>query len=148
MMKILNRFFQNYKQATWRTQIQWVGLFLACLVAVVIVLGFYLNITTRTALAGREIAYTQDDIITIQHEISDLEYQIASLSSIREMEKRAASLGFVPADPNVFTYIVVPGYLPKSNFTLAPKIVLAPQPIQLPEYRESLIDWFLNRGHQ
>jgi len=146
-MKTLKQLFQNYKQAAWRTQLQWIGLFLAFLVAIAIVLGFYVNITTRTALAGREIAYTQDDLITMQHKISDLESQIASLTSTQNMQERAAAMGFKPAGPEEFTYIVVSGYVPKTAIILAPKAVRNLTPIILPEYTESLFDWFAYRGH-
>jgi len=145
-MKTLSQLFQNYKQAAWRTQIQWIGLFLAILVSVAIVLGFYVNITTRTALAGREIAYAQDDLITMQHKISDLEAQIASLTSAENIQERAAAMGFVPATSDEFTYVVVPGYTPKTVINLAPKPVRDLKPIILPDYTESLFDWFANRG--
>lgn len=145
-MKTLSQLFQNYKQAAWRTQIQWIGLFLAMLVSVAIVLGFYVNITTRTALAGREIAYAQDDIITMQHKISDLEAQVASLTSAENIQERAEAMGFIPATPDEFTYIVVPGYTPKTAINLAPKPARNLKPMILPEYTESLFDWFANRG--
>lgn len=145
-MKTLSQIFQNYKQAAWRTQLQWIGLFLAILVVVAIVLGFYVNITTRTALAGREIAYAQDDLISMEHEISDLEIQIASLTSSQNMQERAAALGFKPATPEEFTYVFVAGYIPKTVVNLAPKAVRELTPMILPEYTESLFDWFLNRG--
>jgi len=145
-MKTLTQLFQNYKQAAWRTQLQYIGLFLASLVAVAIVLGFYVNITTRTALAGREIAYAQDDLITMEHKISDLEIQVASLTSSQNMQERAAALGFKPAGPEEFTYIYVSGYTPKTAINLAPKAVRNLNPIILPEYTESLFDWFINRG--
>ena len=145
-MKTLRQFFQNYKQAAWRTQLQWIGLFLATLVAVAIVLGFYVNITTRTALAGREIAYAQDDLITMEHKISDLAIQIASLTSSQNMQERAAAMGFKPAGPEEFTYIIVAGYTPKTAINLAPKAVRNQNPIILSEYSESLFDWFFNRG--
>jgi len=145
-MKTLSQVFLNYKQAAWRTQLQWIGLFLAFLVAIAIVLGFYVNITTRTALAGREIAFAQDDLITMQHRISDLESQIASLTSTQNMQERAASMGFKPAGPDEFTYIFVSGYSPKTAISLAPKAVRDLTPIILPEYTDSLFDWFANRG--
>jgi hypothetical protein len=145
-MKTLSQLFQNYRQAAWRTQIQWIGLFLAMLVAVAIVLGFYVNITTRTALAGREIAYAQDDLITMQHKISDLESQIASLTSTQNIQERAVAMGFIPATADEFMYVVVPGYSPKTAINLAPKLVRDLKPIILPEYTESLFDWFANRG--
>ena len=44
-----------YKEAPWRTQRKWIGLFLVGTIAVGMVAGIYLNVTSRAALAGREI---------------------------------------------------------------------------------------------
>jgi hypothetical protein len=145
-MKNINQLFQTYKQAPWRTQLQYVGLVLAALVSLAIVSAFYVNVTTRTALAGREISNVKTDIAIMQQNISDLESKVAALTSTRIMQERATALGFIPAGPEEFTFIYVSGYTPRSAIRLAPKPVHDPGSIILPEYSESLFDWFTNRG--
>lgn len=145
-MKNFNQLFQTYKQASWRTQLQWIGLFLIGLATIGIISAFYVNVTSRKALAGREIAAAKESISEMQHNISDIESEIATSGSTQNMEERATALGFIPAAPEDFLYIKVQGYTPKPAFRLAPKAVPIQAPILLPEYKESLIDWFLNRG--
>jgi hypothetical protein len=146
-MKKINQLFQTYRQATWRTQLQWIGLFLIGLSILGIVSAFYVNVTSRTALAGREIAFAKKNIIKMQHNIADLESKLASLGSIQNMQARADAMGFIPATPEDFTYISIPAYIPKPAFSLAPRQIPNPAPILLPEYTESLFDWFSNRGN-
>lgn len=147
-MKTLNQLFQTYKQASWRTQLQWIGLFMIALASVGIVSAFYVNVTSRKALAGREIAAAKENILAMQHNISELESKIAAAGSTQKMQERAAAMGFIPAEPQGFVYIVVPGYRPKPAFSLAPKAVPVTEPYLLPEYTESLFDWFTSRGQQ
>ncbi|HBG73913.1 MAG: hypothetical protein A2X25_03310 [Chloroflexi bacterium GWB2_49_20] len=145
-MKTISRLFQTYIQAPWRTQLQWIGIFLTGLAILIIISAFYVNVTTRTALAGREIALAKDNILRMHHDISDLESTIASQGSTKNMQERAEILGFKPVGPEEFTFIYVPGYTQKTAFSLAPKAVRNAEPILLPEYTESLFDWFANRG--
>ena len=145
-MKNINQLFQTYKQAPWRIQLQWIGLVLAFLAFLILASVFYVNVNTRTALAGRAIGYTKDNIITMQHQISDLESKIAGLTSTRIMQERAAELGFQPTGPEEFTYLYVPGYIQKTAISLGPNTAPNSAPVILPEYTESLFDWFANRG--
>jgi len=145
-MKILKQLFQTYKQASWRTQLQWIGLFMIALASIGIVSAFYINVTSRKALAGRQIAASKENILAMQHYISELESKIAASGSTQNMQDRATAMGFIPAEPEEFVYILVPGYTPKPAFSLAPKAVPNPAPFLLPEYTESLFDWFTNRG--
>lgn len=146
-MKKIFQLFQTYRQAAWRTQLQWIGLFLIGLSILGIISAFYVNVTSRTALAGRDIALTKRNIIKLQHSIADLESQLASLGSIQNMQERAEAMGFIPATPEEFIYISVPAYTPKPAFSMAPRKSPNPAPILLPEYTESLFDWFSNRGN-
>jgi hypothetical protein len=145
-MKLFINPFRSYKQAPWRNQLQMIGLFLAALVVLAIISAFYVNVTTRTALAGREIAFAKDNITSMQHEISDYESKIASLTSAQNMQARAAALGFEPSGPDGFTYIYVSGYSREGAINLSSKLIQDPQLIILPEYTESLFDWLARRG--
>jgi hypothetical protein len=147
-MKSISQLFSMNKQAKWRTQIQWSAVFFVSLAVVVIISAFYVNISTKTALAGRKIALTKGSIQYIKHEITDLEATLASLQSVHIMETRAEKLGFIPAESGDFIYIVVPGYSTRPEFNLAPKADQTHSPAILPDYTESLIDWFLSWGQK
>jgi cell division protein FtsL len=133
---------QTVRQANWRVQRQWIGLFLLVLVLVAMVAGIYLNITVRATLAGREIQMLQADITTNTRANSDLETQLASLSSVEAMNKRAEAMGYNSADSTDITYVFVPGYTPQRVVNLsAPKIETVQPLYLLPAYTESLFDW-------
>jgi len=148
MIKKLSKIFKNERQAPWRSQLQWIGLLLAGLLVVVLVASMYMIINTRTALAGREISFAKRDIINIQHQISDLQVQVASQLSTQSMQARAAAMGFVPAAPDEFLVIAVPGYTARSVVNLGNPAPLPAGPVILPEYTQSLFDWLVNRGQK
>lgn len=141
----VSQIVQKVRQAHWRVQRQWIGLFLLGLVAVSMVAGLYLNITVRATLAGREIQTIQSDIIDKTRENSDLENQLAGLNSVKSMQNRAEAMGFQPVSPEEITYVVVPGYSPPSAVDMRPTETpnqdQAQNPIHHPEYNESLFDW-------
>jgi cell division protein FtsL len=134
------------KQAPWRVQRQWIGLFLLGFVAIAMVAGIYLNVTARTAVSGREIQSLQAGISASLRTNSDLETQLASLTSAEAMQRRALALGFEPVSPEDITYVVVPGYIPDRTVDLSnPQGEETVRPILLPEYSESLFDWFTRK---
>jgi cell division protein FtsL len=144
-MENVTQIVQQVRQAHWRVQRQWIGLFLLGLVAVSMVAGIYLNITVRATLAGREIQSLQNQLIDDQRANSDQETILAGLTSVESMQKRAEAMGFKPADPNSITYIVVPGYMPKAAIDMskpgADSQAQSQQPVLQPNYTESLFDW-------
>ncbi len=148
-MNNVSQIVQKVRQAPWRVQRQWVGLFLLGLVLVAMVAGIYLNITVRATLAGREIqmlqANTTNDVPDIndnRQTNSDLEMQLASLTSVDSMRQRADALGFQPATLEEITYLTVPGYSPRKAVDLSiPGSNQSQAPIILSEYTESLFDW-------
>jgi len=133
---------QKYRQAPWRVQRQWIGVFLLGLVLVAMVAGIYVNLTTRADLAGREIQNINDQILDNQRKNADFETQLASLTSAESMTKRAESLGVQPVSPDELTYVVVPGYVVKPPINLSSTTKRPANPVILPEYTESLFDWF------
>lgn len=148
-MENVTQIVQKVRQAHWRVQRQWIGLFLLGLVAVSMVAGIYLNITVRATLAGREIQLLQSKLIDDQQANSDLETQLAGLTSIESMQQRAEALGFQPASPEDITYVVVPGYTPQTAVDMSqPGEAIQNQSqkvILLPDYTESLFDWLTRR---
>ena len=144
-MENVTEIVQQVRQAHWRVQRQWIGLFLLGLVAVSMVAGIYLNITVRATLAGREIQSLQNQLIDDQRSNSDQETILAGLTSIESMQKRADEMGFQPADPSSITYVAVPGYIPSTSVDLSQPNTdsqsQSQEPVLLPDYTESLFDW-------
>ncbi len=60
-MNNVTQIVQKVRQAPWRVQRQWIGLFLLGLVLVAMVAGIYLNVTVRATLAGREIQFASSN---------------------------------------------------------------------------------------
>ncbi len=133
---------KKIRQAPWKQQRQWLSAFMLGLVLVALVSGIYLNITVRATLAGREVQMLQSDMTENRLTISDLETQLASLTSVESMQVRAEALGFQPATSDEITYVLVPGYAPRQAVDMsAPGQVRKQTPVILPEYTESLFDW-------
>lgn len=142
----VTHYIHAYKVAPWRLQRQWIGAVLLAVVAFAMVSALYLTITSRTAIAGREIQDLMYSITLSQQVSADLQNQLATLTSVSVMEVRALELGFRPVEPEEVEYLVVPGYSapqPVDLSSLHPP-QLAPLTI-LPEYNLSLLDWFDQR---
>ncbi len=141
-----NRLVQAYRQAPWRIQIQWIGIFAVGLLLVALVAGFYLNITTRAANAGADIQSMLYQQQGEEREIADLNAQLAEITSSSAMEKRAEALGFIPIAVGQPTYLAVPGYVSDQTPNLAPppSNAIVNAPLILPDYTQSLWDWLYN----
>jgi hypothetical protein len=130
-----------YHQAPWRVQRQWAGAFLLGVLALAMISALYLDVTSQTAIVGREIQTLQYDTVEIQHKNADLQTRLAILQSTSNMEKRARALGFRPAEAGEIHYIVVPGYVRSTGVNLAvshPPMSTTTTP---PEYTQSLLEW-------
>lgn len=131
-----------YRIAPWRIQRQWLGNALLLVVVLAMVAALYLNITSQTAVAGRQIQELNAAIIISQQQSSDLQTQLASLTSASAMEQRALELGFRPVEADELEYLVVPGYVAQQPVNLSSEVM--PQLTALtipPEYNQSLLDW-------
>jgi cell division protein FtsL len=145
-MNNVTQIVQKVRQAPWRVQRQWIGLFLLALVLMAMVAGIYLNVTVRATLAGREIQALRNEITTNQRVDADLETQLAGLVSVEAMQQRAGAMGFQPASPENITYVAVPGYEAQSAVDLSlPGTNQPAVPVILPEYTESWFDYFMNQ---
>ena len=141
-----NRLLQAYKQAPWRTQLQWIGLFLLALVLVSTIAGLYLSVNAQAAAAGRSVQGLERDIEDMTDEISDLMTKLAKAQSYEKMMARAKELGFHLLDPETAVYIEVPGVDPDAGVVLAPPRAntVINSPIIQDSYTSSLWDWFVN----
>jgi hypothetical protein len=133
-----------YRQAPWRIHRQWAGAFLLGLLALTMVSALYLDVTSRAAIAGREIQGLRLDLIDIQRTNADLETQLAGLMSTRTMEARARALGYRPAESGEIQYLIVPGFVRVPAVSLgATQPQAAASRVIPPEYTQSLFDWFV-----
>ena len=138
----VTHYIHAYKVAPWRIQRQWIGSALLAVVALAMVATLYLIVTSRAAIAGREIQDLTYSIASSQQVSGDLQTQLASLTSASAMERRALELGFRPVEPDEVEYLVVPGYAEPEPFVLTttPNLQLSALTIA-PEYNQSLLDW-------
>lgn len=142
-----DRFVNAYRQAPWRTQLQWIGVLLLVLVGAVIVTGLYLNITAQAAAAGIDVQQLEYRRETTLREIADQRSQLAYLTSAGVMYQRAVDQGYERANMENAIYVVIPGYTGRQfkAITLPSNSLSAPS-IVLPAYQQSLWDWlFQNR---
>lgn len=134
---------QAFKQAPWRNQVQYAGLFLLGLVIILLVASVYLSISGRAAAAGLGAYRLNLERQDLERLIADRKAQIAVLTSASTMEERAKEMGFERIDPSAAVYISVPGYAGKQSVILAapPGIDESNRSLVLPGYRQSLWDW-------
>lgn len=135
-----------YRQAPWRIQRQWIGAFLLAVICAAMVAALYLDVTARTAVAGREIQEMRIVITTVQRENADLETQLADMTSTEAMQRRALELGYRPVLPGELDYVAVPGFVtPEPDILLEAKDT-SPRIESLPsEYTQSLLEWLDDR---
>lgn len=142
----VNHYIHAYKVAPWRIQRQWIGSALLAVVALAMIATLYLDVTSKTAIAGREIQDLDAAIISSQQLSTDLESELATLTSASVMSQRAVELGFRPVVTSEVEYLVVPGY-----YEIKPAILSSAQLPQMSaptvphEYNESLLDWMDER---
>lgn len=135
-----------YRQAPWRVQRQWVGVFLLAVISAAMVAALYLDVTARTAVTGREIQEMRVQITTVQRQNADLETQLADLTSTAAMQDRAERLGYRPVLPGELDYVAVPGFVPpEPDILLAAVDAIPPSNVLPVEYTESLLEWFDER---
>jgi hypothetical protein len=142
----VNHLIHAYRVAPWRVQRQWIGNTLLLVVAFAMVAALYLNITSRTAIAGREIQDLTEAISVSQQVSSDMQTQLAALTSAVAMETRARELGFRPMEPDEVEYLVVPGYVQPQPVDLSTSALPQLSALTIPpEYNQSLLDWLDER---
>lgn len=136
-------FIHAYRIAPWRVQRQWISNALLGVVALAMVAALYLNVTSRTAIAGREVQDLMISISVNQQVSNDLQTQLASLTSSVAFETRARELGFRPMEPNEAEYLIVPGYVAQTVVDLSSNTTPQLSALTIPpEYNQSLLDWF------
>jgi hypothetical protein len=144
MLKRSKEFIQAYKEAPWRRQMQIIGYVASGVVALALVAATYLNITARSATAGRLVQQLQSERSDVEQRIEDKKTQLAYILSVEQMQKRARDLGFESVSPAAITYLNVAEYQGQpTGAELAPRAgsefgAAASLPA---EYTDSLFDW-------
>jgi hypothetical protein len=133
---------QAYKEAPWRTQRKWIALFLIGTIALGMVAGIYLTVTSRAVLAGRETQSLEESISSNAHMNANLETQLATSLSTNNMKKRAEEMGFEVVDLEKIDYVVVPGYFAPQTGQVSLPHTAKTSPKLDPRYSESLFEWF------
>jgi cell division protein FtsL len=135
-----------YKQAPWRVQRQYVGAFLLTVIVLALVAALYLDVTARTALAGREIQDLQVQITAMQRTNADLETELANVTASTVMQRRALELGYRPVEPGELDYVFVPGYVAPEPAILLAAVDSTLRSDSLPDvYSQSLLEWLDER---
>jgi hypothetical protein len=138
----IRRIVHAYKVAPWRLQRQWIGSVLLAVVTFAMIAALYLDVTAQAGIAGREIQDMTAAIAASQQASTDLETQLAALTSAGVMEQRAQALGFTPMQPADVEYLMVSGYAaPKPEILEAAPGPQLSAPDIPPQYTESLLDW-------
>jgi cell division protein FtsL len=143
MAAITQKLEQAYRQAPWRTQVQWSGMFLIFLVGFVMIAGLYLSISAQAATAGLEVQDLQVQKDEITRRTADLRNQLAYLTSDSVMVKRAKAMGFKLNRIDDPTYLIINGYAGRNLANLAPPpgLDMIPSPALRPAYTQSLWEW-------
>ncbi len=138
---------QAYKQAPWRTQVQWVGIFLLVVVAVATIAGLYLYISGRSAATGRRIQNLESELASLQRQNNDLETQLGEIQSERSLAERIKSMKMRPLTPEEALYLEVPGYVPAEGPSLAPPPAAKEEntPVLLPEFTDTFLEWLSSK---
>ena len=141
------RILQAYRQAPWRVQLQWIGLFMLALILSASIAGVYLSISAQAAAAGRQIQFLEQDIDLINNEIAELTADLASVQSTEKMLARAKELEFIQIDPAQAIYLEIPGFDPMEDLVLAPprSNPVSERPVLRSAYKSSLWDWFVSQ---
>ncbi|MGI6259757.1 MAG: hypothetical protein ACOYKC_07865 [Anaerolineaceae bacterium] len=142
-----NDLMQAYKQAPWRKQLQWVGIFLLVVVSIAAIAGLYLFISGRSAATGRRIQNLESELAALQRKNNDLQTELGEILSSRALNERIGALDMRLMNVEEALYLEVPGYIPPTGPSLAPppKIEEQRTPILLPEFTNTFIDWITEK---
>ena len=137
---------QAYRQTPWRRQMRMLGFFAAIVAALALLAGLYLNVAAMAATAGRKVQDLQAEHTALQQKIENLQSQLAELTSIETMQKRAKDMGFSPMESGAITYLAVDGYKGRPAVQLAPRAGSQfGTAARLPAaYTQSIFDWIGN----
>jgi cell division protein FtsL len=136
-------FSQNWinhalRRGPWETRRQAVALVALVLFVAVIVGVLYVTQAAGVSTTGRQV----EELVAVRNNLEktneQLRAEIAELQSVPRLLSRAQELGFAPAPPERIEYLVVDGYNPHREQTLAP---LEENEEPVPVYDETFTGW-------
>lgn len=145
-MNRAQKILQAYRNTPWRRQTQMLSRLAAVGVVVAFVAFVYIWMTSQAGTYGLHAQEYQRTALAAEQNIEDKRAELADLTSNESLAKRAAKMGYVPADPNRVRYLEVEGYYVDPPLQLAPPPSAIHQRVDeetgLPlEFTTSLIEW-------
>lgn len=134
---------QAYSNTPRRKQIQILGSFFLVLLILAVLLISYLIVSSRVVSLGRDIQKMKNEIDELEYENVTLQDEIASASTLSEMEAEAKLQGFHSASSDEILHVVVPGYKRSRNIPVPSHQDLRPPVLDLSaaEYHQTLLEW-------
>jgi len=129
-----------FARTRWRPQNQVAALFVLGIALILIFGGLYLSQVASFATTNREIEGLIDERDRLERTNEQLRGQIASLETVPQLLERARQLGFRAATPQDIEYLVIEGYNPNRERTVAP-LALEEQLDEGPQYDETFSGW-------
>lgn len=122
----------------WEPQRQLLALAILGFFIALILGGLYLSQVVSEATLNRRIDALIEERDDLERANEALRADIARLESVPNLQTRAEQLGFVLASGSQVEYLVVNGYNPQRQDTVAPIIT---QTEQAPLYNQTFGDW-------
>lgn len=135
-----NWFQHALRRTGWRPQRQVIavgtlGVFIALILG-----ALYLSQVALQASRNRQMSDLIEQRDELQRQNEELRVLIAELKSLPRLQAEAETLGFVPATINDMEYLLVEGYIPNRQATVAE--IREDEPADVPDYNERFSDWF------
>lgn len=142
------RLTQAYRQAPWRTQIQRIAVLMLILIAIGGIAGLYLSVSAQAATAAIQIRQLEATREALKETDSNLEAELALITTSGNMVKRAQDLGYQPLEPQAVQFLVIPEYPGRQPAMIAPppSVPHPVKPLIRASYTQSLWDWVLENA--
>lgn len=129
---------QAIRQTGWRPQRQAITLAMLGVFLALVMGALYLSQVATEASRGREMRELISRRDELERVNESLRVEISALQSLDRLRTRAEQLGFIPAGQADQIFVVVDGYNPNRQQTVAP---LQSEADSLPQYSESFGGW-------
>ncbi len=134
----MQSFQHALRQNRWRPQRQVIALGTLGVFVAIIIGALYLSQASQMSTMGRELSDLIVERNNLEQTNQQLRAEIAGLQGMGRLQARAQELGFRFATRSDIEYLVVDGYNPDRQSSIAPR---STEPTVVPEYEESLIGW-------
>ncbi|MEA2008376.1 MAG: hypothetical protein U9O54_04590 [Chloroflexota bacterium] len=140
-----NFVIQAYSNTPRRKQIRILGSFFLALLVLVVLLVSYLIVSSRVVSLGRDIQKMKNEIDELEYENVTLQDEIASVTTISEIEAIARAEGFHSASSDEILHVAVPGYKRSRSIPAPYHEELRPLVIDvsIAEYHQTLLEWIV-----